>query len=125
MKKDGGDGLKDIATEKSRTLAIKVISLYKALCFQKKEFVMSKQILRSGTGIGANLAEAEYAISKRDYIHKKSISLKECSETLYWLGLLHDTSYIERETFEDLQTDCTEILKLLQSSIKTMKTNNK
>jgi len=74
--------MKDIATVKSKNLAVKIINLYKMLCSEKKEFVIAKQILRSGTSIGANLAEAEFAISTKDYISKKSIALKECAETI-------------------------------------------
>jgi len=111
--------MKDIATNKSKDLAVKIVNLYKMLCSEKKEFVMSKQVLKAGTSIGANLAEAEFAFSTKDYISKKTIALKECSETVYWLELLHDTNFVSKELFTELQTECMEIQKLLVSSIKT------
>ena len=116
--------MKDIATKKSKVLSIKIINLYKMLCTEKKEFVMSKQVLRAGTSIGANLAEAEFAISSKDYVLKKTIALKECAETIYWLELLHDTKFLEEKIFIELQNECMEVLKLLQSSIKTLRRNN-
>ena len=111
--------MKDIATVKSRLLAVKIVNLYKMLCYEKKEFVMARQILKAGTSIGANLAEAEFAFSVKDYISKKSIALKECAEALYWLEILNETGFLDRELFMELKTECTGILKLLQSSIKT------
>jgi four helix bundle protein len=113
--------MKDIATKKSKAFAVKIVDLYKMLCFEKKEFVMSKQVLKAGTSIGANLAEAEFAFSKKDYISKKSIALKECAETIYWLELLHDTGFLDKKIFEDLHTECMGLLKLLLSAIKTMR----
>jgi four helix bundle protein len=82
---------------------------------------MAKQILRSGTSIGANLAESVYAFSKKDYAAKKSIALKECAETLYWLELLHDTDFISGNEFSRLSENCKEILKMLTSAVKTLK----
>ena len=79
---------------KSKRFAVRVVKLYKYLCEEKKEFVLSKQLLRSGTSIGANIAESECAISKKDFLSKIYIALKECSETMYWLDLLHDTQYL-------------------------------
>jgi len=117
--------VKDIATVKSKNLAVKIINLYKMLCSEKKEFVIAKQILRSGTSIGANLAEAEFAISTKDYISKKSIALKECAETIYWLELLNETGYLTKELFEELQAGSMEILRLLLSSIKTTRRKQK
>jgi len=111
--------MKDIATNKSKKLAVKIVNLYKMLCSEKKEFVMAKQILRAGTSIGANLAEAEFAISTKDYLSKKTIALKECAETVYWLELLYDTDLLSKVLFEELQSECMEILRLLNSSIKT------
>ena len=111
----------DIATKKSKVFAVKIVNLYKKLCAENKEFVMSKQLLRSGTSIGANLAEAEYAFSTKDYISKKSIALKECAETNYWLELLCNTNYIDQKIYGELQSECTEIIKLLFSSIKSLR----
>ncbi len=110
---------------KSKRFAIRIVKLYKYLCDTKKEFVLSKQLLRSGTSIGANLAEAECAISKKDFLAKIYISLKECSETKYWLELLYETEYLNKEQFESICRDCEEIRKMLSSSTKTIKENEK
>jgi len=90
---------------KSRKFAIRVVKLYKHLCDKKKEFVLSKQLLRSGTGIGANIAEAECSISRKEFLSKIYIALKECSETQYWLELLFDTNYINEKEFESIIAD--------------------
>ena len=90
---------------------------------EKKEFVLSKQILRSGTAVGALIREAEYGQSKTDFIHKLSISLKEANETEYWINILKDTNYIDIKLFESLLNDCKQLLKLLITSIKTAKGN--
>ena len=97
--------------------ALRIVNAYKYLTTEQKEFVLSKQLLRSGTSIGANSREAIYAQSVDDFIHKLSISLKEASETAYWLELLHDANYITDESFESIYTDCTEIIKLLTAII--------
>ncbi len=110
--------------EKSFQFAISVVKVYKYLSDQKREFVLSKQLLRSGTSIGANIREAQNAQSKSDFIHKLSISQKECDETLYWLELLHQTNYLENETFNTLYNEASELLKILKSSIITTKKNN-
>ena len=111
-----------ILAKKSKTFAIRIINLYKYLCNEKREYVLSKQILKSGTSIGANIREAKYAQSRNDYISKFSISLKESNETLYWLELLGETEYITKLEWESLSNDCLEILKMLQSTIITLKT---
>jgi four helix bundle protein len=85
---------------KSKEFALSIIDLYKVLCKEKKEFVMSKQLVRSATSIGANIVEANYAISKKEFLAKKYISLKECAETQYWLELLYESNYIEKPVFE-------------------------
>ncbi len=95
--------------------------MYKFLCDEQKEFVLSKQVLRSGTSIGANVAEAFYAQSEADFIAKLYISRKEAGETIYWLELLQESSLIGSEEAESMTKDCEEVLKLLTSSIKTMK----
>lgn len=112
-----------VLAQKSEEFAVRIINLYKFLAFQKSEYVLSKQILRSGTSIGANVAEAQEAISKRDFLSKISISLKEANETHYWLRLLHRTNYISTEEYNSLEKDCKELLKLLTSSIKTIRHN--
>ena len=110
-----------ILKEKSKSFAIRIIRFYQTLKDAHQEFVLSKQILRSGTSIGANIAEAFYAESEMDFIHKLSIAQKECSETLYWLDILYATQHINEVGYNSLNTDATEIMKLLTSSIKTVK----
>jgi four helix bundle protein len=97
------------------------VKLYQYLR-EKKESVLSKQLLRSGTSIGANIAEGKYAQSKDDFINKNSVALKEASETLYWLELLHETGFIpDGDSYLSLYTDCEELIRILVSSIKTAK----
>jgi four helix bundle protein len=112
---------KSIVREKSRSFAIRVIRLYKYLTDEKKEYVMSKQLLRSGTSIGANLAEQEFAISEADYLSKTSISLKEAAESAYWLNLLHETEYLTDNEYININADCNELIKMLVASVKSMK----
>ena len=106
---------------KSKKFAVRIINLYKILTEQKKEYVLSKQVLRSGTSIGANLAEADYGISKKDFLAKVFIALKECSETLYWLDLLFETKYIGEKEFYSINNDALELLKMLIATAKTTK----
>lgn len=113
-----------ILADKSKAFAIRIINLYKYLCKEKKEYVLSKQLLRSGTSVGANIREARFAQSKNDFISKMSIALKEISETEYWLELLTETGYISSKQSQSLMNDCTEIIKLLHSTVKTSKLNN-
>jgi len=110
-----------ILKNKSFAFAIRVVNLYKYLCDEKKEFVLSKQVLRSGTSVGAMIREAEHAESKSDFIHKLAIAQKEINETIYWLELLNETGYFTPEMFTTLNHDAVEIIKLLTSSIKTAK----
>lgn len=109
--------------DKSYKFAIRIVNVYKHLTETKREYVMSKQMLRSGTSIGANIREANQAESKADFIHKMSIALKEASETEYWLELLRDTQFLEQKEFDSLHKDCEEVLKLLTSIIKTSRQN--
>ena len=111
----------NVLKSKSYDFAIRIVKLSQYLQVEKKEFILSKQILRSGTAIGALVREAEYGQSKIDFIHKLTISLKEANETEYWLSLLKDTGYIEEKLFTSLTENCQELLKLLISSIKTSK----
>jgi four helix bundle protein len=106
--------------DKSMAFAIRIVNLYKYLV-EKNEFVMSKQILRSGTSIGANISEAVRAESDNDFIHKLSISRKEAQETLYWLELLHQTDYIPTDAYSSIYSDCEELAKILTSIILTSK----
>lgn len=109
----------NVIVDKSKAFAIRIINLYKYLCEEKKEFVLSKQLLRSGTSIGANVKEAIRGQSKSDFAHKMNISLKEASETEYWLELLVATDYITDDQFKSINGDCTEIIKLLTAIVKT------
>ena len=105
----------------SVAFALRIINAYKYMVNERQEFVMSKQMLRSGTAIGALVKEAEFAESRNDFIHKLSIALKEANETGYWLTLLHEAEYISDDSFISIQTDCAELIKLLVSIIKTSK----
>ncbi len=105
---------------KSKMFAVRIVKLYRYLCEEKKEFVMSKQLLRSGTSIGANIAESECAISRKDFLSKVYIALKECAETLYWLELLFDTDYLTEREYLSLKNDCEEMRKMMSSTTKTM-----
>jgi four helix bundle protein len=115
---------RNIVKDKSFDFAVRIVNLSKYLTEQKREYVLSKQILRSGTAIGALIRESEQAESKADFIHKLAIALKEANETDYWLDLLHKTEYLEDKHHQSLKTDLTELLKLLTSIIKTSKNNN-
>ena len=106
---------------KSFHFAIHIVNLYKYLCAEKKEYVMSKQLLRSGTSIGANVAEAQQAQSRPDFISKLSIALKETTETKYWLRLLKETDYLEESEFNLVFSDCVELEKLLVTIIRSSK----
>jgi four helix bundle protein len=110
-----------VISSKSYAFALEVIKIYKYLINEKKEFVLSKQLLRSGTSIGANINEAVSGQSKRDFVHKLSIALKEARETLYWLKLLADSGYIELKNFGTLSESCEEIIRILSSIILTTK----
>lgn len=106
-------------SDRCMQLSLDIIGIYKYLTEEKKEFVLSKQLLRSGTSIGANLAESQNAISKRDFVAKIYISLKECTETKYWLELLFKAQYIEEPEYQTLFSAATEIEKLLTSIEKS------
>lgn len=110
--------------DRSFRLAVRIVKLSQYLAREKKEFVLSKQILRSGTAIGALYREAEHAESKADFIHKLGIAQKETNETLYWLELLKETDYLDQNQFQSLHHDTTEIIKLITSIIKSSKQNN-
>ncbi|MDY4789552.1 MAG: four helix bundle protein [Bacteroidales bacterium] len=108
----------DFLMEKAMSFSIRIVKLYSYLKDEKKEYVLSKQMLRSGTSIGANLAEAQCAISKKDFLAKAYISLKESSETLYWITLLYKTNYLTEEQYKSIYSDCEELKKLLMSITK-------
>ena len=113
----------NIVKEKSMSFAVRIVNLYKFLAQEQKEFVLSKQLLRSGTSIGANVREAEQAQSRADFICKLNIALKEANETEYWLELLFKTNYINQSQFESINNDCVELNKILISILKTTKIN--
>lgn len=114
---------RNILREKSYAFALRIVKLCKFLTVEKKEYILSKQVMRSGTSIGANIAEAGQGQSKPDFIHKMSISLKEAFETQYWIELLRDGEYLEVNFAESLLVDCCELQKILTASIKTAKKN--
>ena len=111
--------------DKAYKFAIRIVKGYKYLCENKQEYVLSKQLLRSGTSIGANIAEANGAISQADFRAKMSIAYKECLETKYWLSLLKDTNYIEERAFQSINDDAEEISKMLWAILKTCQENTK
>lgn len=110
-----------IVKDKSFEFAVRIVKLSKYLAEQKREFVLSKQILRSGTSIGALIRESEHAESKADFIHKLSIALKEANETDYWIDLLHQTDYLTDQEHQSIKANISELLKLLIAIIKTSK----
>ncbi|MEP7254765.1 MAG: four helix bundle protein [Ferruginibacter sp.] len=111
----------NIIVKKSYSFALAIIKLYKFLINDKKEYVLSKQMLRSRTSIGANIHEAAASESKKDFIHKLAIAVKEARETGYWLNLLKDGDYINEEQFKNLNGNCDEIVRILNSIILTTK----
>ena len=113
----------NVSVDKSFNFAVRTVNLYKHLTSEKKEYVLSKQILRCGTSIGANISEAQRAQSKADFIAKMSIALKEANETCYWLKLLHATDYLNKQQFDSLSVDINEIISILTSILKTSNSN--
>ncbi len=112
---------RSILLEKSEAFSGRIVKMYQYLTSQKKELVMSKQVLRSGTSIGANIAESRNAQSTADFIHKLSIALKESDETLFWLKSLHKGDYLNEKEYESIYNDAEELVKILVSSINTLK----
>lgn len=108
--------------EKTYTFAIRIINAYKFLV-KEGEYVLSKQVLRSGTAIGAICREAQNAQSKADFLHKINIALKEANETEYWISLLKDTNYIDEKMYNSIYSDCDEIVRILTKTVKTIKRN--
>lgn len=111
----------NIVRDKSFDFAIRIVKLYQYLNNDKKEFILAKQLLRSGTSVGAMIREAEHAESKSDFIHKFAIAQKEANETVYWLELLKATDYLNEKEFENIYNDAITILKLITSILKTSK----
>jgi four helix bundle protein len=119
----GNEVRKNVVKDKSFQFAIKIVRVYQFFVTEKNEYVLSKQLLRSGTSVGAMIREAEHAETKRDFIHKMAIAQKEINESIYWLELLKETDYLDQGEFESLNTDAVEIIKLLTSILKSTKTN--
>ncbi len=115
----------NVVVEKSKAFALRIIRMYQFLQGERKEYVLSKQALRSGTSIGANVKEAVRGQSKADFYAKINIALKEASETEYWLELLHESEYLPSDAFDSIYADCQELLKLLMSISKTQKGERK
>ena len=113
----------NVVMEKALRFAVRIVRLYQYLSRTMNEYVMSKQLLRSGTSIGANIAEANEAFSKSDFIYKMSTALKECSETRYWIELLRRTDYLTEQQFASVMADCMELQKILTIIIKTARQN--
>jgi four helix bundle protein len=111
----------NILKEKSFKFSVRIVNLYKHLCEEKKEFVLSKQLLRSGTSVGAMVREAEHSESKSDFIHKMAIAQKEINETIYWLELMCETEFLSNKEFDSINDDAVELIKMLTSIIKTAK----
>ena len=114
---------KNVIKEMSFAFALEIVSTYKHLVSEKKEYVMSKQLLRSGTGVGALIREAEHAQSKADFIHKMSIALKEANETEYWIELLYKSGYLDANTYSKIHSEALSVLRMLISIVKTSKSN--
>ena len=112
-----------VIRRKSKDLALKIISQYKYLVEDKKEYILSKQLLRSGTSIGANVVEASNAQSDNDFIANLYIALKEAGETQYWLELLYESEYLDMDKFDSVYEDCTEVIKILTAIIVSKKSN--
>jgi four helix bundle protein len=113
----------NILKEKSFKFAVRIVNLYKHLCEEKKEFVLSKQALRSGTSVGAMVREAEHSESKADFIHKMAVAQKEINETIYWLALMCETTFLSKKEFDSINKDAVELIKMLTSTIKTAKSS--
>ena len=114
----------NVIVEKSKAFALRIIRMYKFLLNEKKEYVLSKQVLKSGTSIGANVKEAIRGQSNADFYSKMNIALKEASETEYWLELLGESGYIEKEHFESIYSDCQELIKILMAITQSQKRRN-
>ena len=110
-----------VVVRKSREFAVRIVRLYQYLCKEKQEYVLSKQLLRSGTSIGANIAEAQCAISRKEFLSKVYIAYKESNETLYWLDLLHDTDYLSDVQYQSIYTDGQALCKILTSITRTVR----
>lgn len=113
--------VESILVEKSFNFAVRIVKVYRCLCVEKNEYVLSKQLDRSGTAVGALISEEVFAESKLDFVHKYGIAQKECNETIYLLRLLYATEFITHKEFESLSYDATELIKIITASILTAK----
>jgi four helix bundle protein len=113
----------NVVKNKSFAFSVRIVRLYQYLANQKKEFIIAKQLLRSGTSVGAMVKEAEHAESRNDFKHKISIAQKEINESIYWLELLRETEYLSKEEFDSLKADAVELLKIVTAIIKSVKVN--
>ncbi|WP_456404572.1 four helix bundle protein [Hydrogenimonas sp.] len=118
------DANESVLRKKSYAFALRIVKLSRWLQDEKREFVLSRQLLRSGTAVGALIYEAEFAQSRADFINKLHIGLKEANEANYWLMLLHDAQYLNDRMFESIKPDADELVRLLVSSLKTLKTQS-
>ena len=115
--------MNNVIQTKSYAFAIRIVNAYKFLTNDQKEYVLSKQMLRSGTAIGALVAEAHHAQSSADFLNKMNVALKEANETFYWLSLLRDTDYLSEQAYDSLSADCNELVALLVSIVKSVKSS--
>lgn len=113
----------NVIETRTYAFALRIVNAYKFLCREKGEYVLSKQLLRSGTAVGALMREAKFAQSRADFISKTSIALKEANETLYWIDLLHDSDYIDDFVYSSIHNEAYEITSILVSIVKTTKAN--
>ena len=111
-----------VMLDKSKKFAVRIVRMHRYLCDEKREYVISRQALRSGTSIGANIAEAEYGSTRKEFASMLYIALRECAETLYWLELLVNTGSIRAQQYRSLRADCEELRKMLSSATKTLQT---
>ena len=118
---DNNENKKGLLRQLSYAFAVRIVNMVRYLQGEMKEFVLSKQVLRAGTAIGALVREAEYAQSEADFVNKLSVSLKEANETDYWLYLLHDTGSIDDDAFASMHDDCGHLMAILTASINTVK----
>ncbi|MBQ8360749.1 MAG: four helix bundle protein [Bacteroidaceae bacterium] len=111
----------NVTQQKTYAFAIRIVNLYRYMCKEQYEYILSKQLLRSGTAVGAIVSEGVHAQSRADFLNKMNVALKEAQESEFWIRLLHDTDYLTDEMFESIHEDCVEIVKLLTSIVKTLK----
>ena len=124
MKGKSTSQTRNVVQEKSYAFAVRIVRMYQHLSSEKREFVLSKQVLRSGTSVGANVEEAIGGLSKKDFAARMGIAYKEARETSYWLRLLNDSGYIDDAAFASMHNDCEELLKLLYTIVQSAKPND-